>query len=139
MLVVPLLASSAHAWIYVGSPDVSAVVDRPSHDLVAGWTTLDKVRMHACSGGYTDVAVGQSLDPTKAFTVAVPPGDWCGVSFVWGAAVATTNGDWLLAYDEPYTSIELDGHDTVSKGLTPYTVVSGTMSGLAPRLYVTVE
>ncbi len=133
------LLSTAHAFIYVGSPVLDIVVDRPAHDLTSGWTTVDKVRMHKCDGAYTDFEVDAALDPTDGFTVTITSGDWCGATVVWADDVLTASSSWGLRYEEPWTTVELDGYDPASVPLTPYTVVTGTMSGLAPRLYVTVE
>jgi hypothetical protein len=119
---------------------VKLQVDRAAGDLTSAVGTLDAVRMHACGGGYTDFAVDEELDLTTQVTVTVSAGAWCGVSALWGSSLVISNGSWTVEYAEPYTSAVIDSNpEDTSVALTPVDVVSGTPSGLPPRLYVTVQ
>ena len=72
-------------------------------------------------------------------TVEVDSGAWCGASVRWGSAVTVSNGAWTVQYDETHTAVVIDENpEDTSAPLTPFTVVSGSFSGYAPRLYVTV-
>jgi hypothetical protein len=141
-LSLGLLLVSSPAWAYVwfgNPPDVRIEIDRLEHDLVAATATVDAVRMHACGGGYTDYGVGQTLDLTSPVTLTVGTGAWCGASVVWGSAVTVTNGTWTVVYDDPYTSVAIDADpDTTAQPLTPFDVTSGTFSGYAPRLVLSI-
>lgn len=132
-------AAPARAYVFIGNPVAKGVVDRPAHDLVGGSATLDKVRMHRCGGGYVDYPVGASIDPTEMWSVAIDAGDWCGLSVVWDGAVSIDGPSFTVSYEEPYTSVGIDGPDPSSTPLTPFTVVDGTFSGTSPRLYAWIE
>lgn len=133
------LSATANAWVYVGNPKVSILVDRPAGDFVSGVVVLERVRIHKCGGGYIDHAVNETIDPVSGWDLAIDSGNYCGVSFDWDSTMTVEGDDWTVEYDEAVTSVTLDGTATVWTGLTPYTVTEGEYSGSPPRLYVTVE
>jgi hypothetical protein len=137
-----LLATSAHAFLYGGNPAVRVFVQRPAGDLVSGSVELQKVTVHPCAGGYTDYAVGEVIDPVEGYTVQIAGGDLCGLRFWWASDMELdgdgTLGAFSLLYGEAYTNISIDP-DIVSVALTPYDLVSGSMTSGAPRLSVTID
>ena len=77
------LASSAHAFVFIGNPKLHLEVSRAEADLTGGDAYVDLVRVHACGGGYTDYAVEQWVDPTDGWDTTIAGGDswmWCWVS-----------------------------------------------------------
>lgn len=126
-------------FVFVGNPVAKLRIDRPAQDLASAEVTVERVRLHACGGGATDFWVEQEVDLTEELEVAVAAGDWCGLSVAWGGEGRIEGPSWVLSHDEPTTSVEIDSADPVSAPLTPFTVVSGSFSGNAPRLYVRIE
>jgi hypothetical protein len=142
MSIVLLLSLPAHAFLFGGNPDVRVEVQRPAGDLLSGSVELQTLRVHSCSGGYTDYPVGDAIDPVEGATIAIAGGDLCALRFYWATDMSLagygTLGSFALLYSEPYTTISVDP-EIVSVPLTPYDLVSGSMTSGAPRLTVTVD
>lgn len=133
------LTTSAHAYIYLGTPEPTFHLEVPNGTLQYADATVTSVRVHNCGGGYDTFPVNDDVDLVAGFSVEIDPGDLCGISVQWGSDVDFSGVGFDATYDEPYTSVTLDGSpSTVTAGLTPFEVVSGTMPGM-PRLVVTVE
>ncbi len=133
------ILSQAHAYIFIGNPGTTISVD-PAGGLTEAEATVDAIRVHKCGGGYTTFDIDETVDLIAGITIDIQPGDLCGVSVDWGSDVTFGTDAWSGTYDEPYTSVTLDGSpSTVSTALTPFEVTSGTFSGSPPRLVVTVE
>ncbi len=133
-----LVAPPAAAVTYDGTPWLTFHVDRPAGDYVGGEVDLTGVRVHHCGGGYTDVAVNDTFDPVAGGGFAVPSGDHCSLTFAWGSALEIDGPSFTVSYSETTTAVPLDTPiDAVY--LSPYTVVSGSMSGYGPWLYVTID
>lgn len=140
MSLFPLLAFLVHpasAVQYNGTPIVTWRVDRPLNDFVGGDVELTKVRVHHCAGGYTDVTVGSSGDPTVHGTFAIPSGNHCALTFVWGSDLEIDGPSYSLVYDAAITFVPLAA-ELEPKALTPYDVVAGSFSG-TPYLVLTIE
>jgi hypothetical protein len=138
MLVLLSLARPADAVIYIGNPEMSFRVDRPQGDYVSGSVDLDKVRVHYCSGSTTDVTVGQTIDPVAGATVPLPAGDLCAVTFYWSTDLDVDGPAYTVRYSGATTTVTL-ATDIEPVLLSPYSVVSGTMSGGGPWLLVAIE
>jgi hypothetical protein len=134
-----MLATDASAYVYIGNPIVTVVATRLQGDLTTTAGHLDTLRVHKCAGGYVDYEVDQTIDLVDGWTSTIAPGDYCGVSLHWGSSLEISNGSWTAEYDEPYTAFPVDGLDPVAQSLTPFTITSGTFSGNAPKLVVTVD
>ncbi len=135
-----LLSSVAHAWIFVGNPEGNFKIELPGTQLSYAGATVDYVRVHKCGGGYDQFEVDKTVDLVNGFTVAINPGDLCGVSVKWTGDVEFGGSNWDVTYSEPYTSVTLDGSpSTVWQGLTPFTVTNGDIPSGGPRLVVTVQ
>lgn len=128
-----LLANVASAVQYVGSPVLTFRVDRPAGDYVEGSVTLTKVRVHHCAGGYTDVSVGQAIDPVQVQEVEIPEGDHCSLTFYWSTDLDIDGPAYTVRYSETTTSVPLST-SIAPVSLSPWTVTSGTMSGSGPWL-----
>lgn len=142
MLLASLLAltSTAHAYIFVGNPTTTAKLVLPGQTLTQADAYVDYVRVHKCAGGYEQIEVDAVVDLLAGFTVDTSPGDLCGVSVKWDSDVTFGNGSFDAVYDDPHTSVALDGSpSTVTANLTPFEVTSGTWPGGLPKLVVTVE
>jgi hypothetical protein len=138
-LVVVSLSSPAHAYIYVGNPELTVRVARPAGDLTASSAHLARIREHKCGGGTVDVWIDETVDLRAGFTVSVPGGDLCGFSFDWDSAVVTSTSGWTVSYAESFTSVAMPDAPTGWTALTPFTVTAGSFSGDAPRLLVSVD
>jgi len=131
--------SSAHAYIFVGNPEAGIQLVVPGATLTYADADVDYVRVHKCGGGYDQFDVDDTVDLAAGFTVAIDPGDLCGVSVKWASDVDFGASGFDATYSEGHTSVTLDGSpSTVWTGLTPFTVVSGDLPAM-PRLVVTVE
>lgn len=141
-VLLSLFTPSAHAVWYVGNPVLGFRVDRPADDYVDGNVTLDKVQVNHCGGGSTDVAVNDTLDPLVLQTVALPSGNHCSLTFYWGSAMDLDGdgslGEFTVRYAESTTTLTLET-DIPPVALTPYSVVSGSMSGGSPWLLANIE
>ena len=142
MLVPLLLLSNARAVIYAGNPNLGFRVDRPADDYIGGTVTLDKVRVHHCGGGWTDYPVGQVIYPVAHYTIRFAAGDHCRVSYYWGSALEIDGdgslGPFAVAYSQAITTVTLAA-DIDQIPLAPYSVVSGSMSGGAPWLLMSID
>lgn len=136
------LLPSAHAVIYGGNPGLTIDAVRVPNDLTEGSVDLAKVRMHACAGGFTDVTVDDTIDPVASHTVAVPAGNWCGVTLYWDSSMILEGnspaGPYTLAYDEPTTYFALATPIPLVY-LTPYEVVTGVIYGGNPGIQLTIQ
>ena len=142
LLLLLLTAEKAHAVYYAGNPDMGFRVDRPADDYIDGTVTLDKVRAHHCAGGYTDYPVDDTIDPVQVNHVAIASGNECGLTFYWDSNLDIDGhgnlGDFTVRYAEATTYVALST-DIEPVALTPYTVVSGSMSGGSPWLMVSID
>lgn len=128
----------ASAVQYAGNPNLTLRVDRPAHDYLDGSVTLQKVRVHHCAGGSTDYTQNQAIDPVAGHQVAIGAGDHCGLTFYWSTAMDIDGSGFTVRYAEATTSVTLAS--TIEPvALTPCGVISGSMGGVCPRLYVTVN
>lgn len=132
------LSSLALAVQYQGTPALTFRVDRPAGDYVEGAVGLEKLRIHHCGGGFTDVTVGAGVDPTDPTTVGIPAGDHCAVTFHWSTALVVDGPAFTVRYAEETTTVVLDT-EIAPKLLSPWTVIAGTMSGAGPWLLVDVD
>jgi hypothetical protein len=132
------LALPAQAVIYIGNPVLDFRVDRPAGDYVDGSVTLAKVRVHHCAGGYTDVTVNDALDPVQVYSVAIPAGDQCSLTFYWNSALDVNGPAYTVRYAQSTTAMTLST-DIAPVALTPYSVVSGSMSGGGPWLLASID
>jgi hypothetical protein len=130
--------STAHAVVYVGSPTLGFRVDRAAGDYTGSSVVLDKVRVHHCAGGYTDVQVDETLDLVDGATVSIPSGDHCGLTWYWDSALDIDGPTYTVRYAQATTGVTLDD-EIPPVALTPYTVVSGTMSGGGPWLLSSID
>lgn len=136
--VAVFVAVPAHAVTYDGTPVLKWRVDRPAGDFETGSVTLNKIRVHACGGGHTDVQIDDTFDPVLGGEVIIPSGNHCQVSFVWSSDLDIEGPSYVVRYEEVGTAVPLAVPiDPVS--LTPYTVVSGSYSGVAPLLIVEID
>ena len=137
-----LLTPKAEAVIYVGNPDLGFRIDRPADDYVGGTVTLTKVRVSHCGGGFTDYAVNQTLDPVAVYTLPIAAGDHCSVTYYWGSALLIdgegSQGLFTVRYAQATTTVTLKA-DIDPVALSPYSVVSGSMSGGAPWLLMDID
>jgi hypothetical protein len=135
-------ANEAHAVIYTGNPDLGFRVDRPADDYIDGTVDLAKVRVHHCAGGYTDYTVDDTIDPVQVNHVAIAAGNECGLTFYWDSNLDIDGygslGAFTVRYSEATTYVPLST-DIDPVALTPYTVVSGSMSGGSPWLMVSID
>jgi len=139
MLLFLSLLAPAHAVQYTGNPQLGFRVDRPADDYVTGDVTLAKIRVHHCGGStYTDVTVGQNLDPVDVNWVSIPAGDHCSVTFFWSTDLDIDGPSWTVRYAESTTHVPL-ATDITPVSLSPWTVISGTMTGGGPWLLVTID
>jgi hypothetical protein len=133
-----LVSTTAHAFIYVGNPNLGFRVDRPAGDYVSGSVVLTKVRVHKCGGGYVDYPVGATVDPVAGGSVPIGAGNLCFATFYWGSTMEVDGPAYTLEVEDSTTTVTL-GEEISPVALTPYTVVSGTMSGGGPWLLVDVN
>ncbi|MEQ1567156.1 MAG: hypothetical protein ABMA64_16065 [Myxococcota bacterium] len=133
-----LIAAHAQAVQYNGTPVITFRVDRPAGDYVEGAATLSKVRVEHCAGGWTDVSVGAAIDPVAPNEVGIPAGDHCGLTFYWSTAVEVDGPAYTVRYSGATTTVPL-ATDIAPRALSPYTVVSGSMSGGGPWLLVSID
>lgn len=142
MSLILLLIAPAHAFLYGGNPAVRLDVQRASADLVSGDVDLTKLRVHYCSGGFADYTVGQTIDPVAGFTQVISGGDICDLRFYWGSDMMLDGsgslGSFSLLYGEAYTTVPVDPAIAIVP-LTPFELVSGSMTSGAPGLRVTIE
>jgi hypothetical protein len=138
LLLLLGLTGSADAITYDGTPVLRFRVDRPANDFVSGEVELIGVRVHHCGGGYTDVSVNDVFDPVAGGQFGIPAGDHCQITFAWGSDLEVQGPGYVVVYSESTTAVPLDeAIDPVY--LSPYTVVSGSMSGYGPWLVVTID
>ena len=138
MLLVLSLVHSADAMIYLGNPALGFRVDRPAGDYVDGGVVLDKVRVPPCGGGSTDVEIDQTIDPVAVTWVDIPAGDHCAVTWYWATDLDVNGPSYTVRYEGATTSVLLD-EEIPPVALTPYSVVSGSMSGGGPWLMSVIE
>jgi hypothetical protein len=136
--VAALGSTTAHAFIYIGNPNLGFRVDRPAGDYVSGSAVLTKVRVHKCGGGYIDYPVGATVDPVAGGSVPIGAGDLCFATFYWGSVLEIEGPAYTLEVDDATTTVTL-GSEIAPVALTPYEVVSGTMNGGGPWLLVEVD
>jgi hypothetical protein len=141
-LLALLAAPDAHALVYTGNPVLEFRVDRPSDDYLTGSVTLDMVRVHHCGGGSTDYQVDKDIDPVEVNAVAIDAGDHCSITLYWDSTLDIDGdgslGTFTVRYAESTTSMTLST-DIEPVALTPYSVVSGSMSGGSPWLLAKIE
>lgn len=137
-LLAALLSSPAEALIYLGNPSLGFRVDRPAHDYVEGTVELDKVRVHHCGGGSTDYPVGEVIDPVEGYALTISGGNHCGLTFYWDSVMDIDGPTYTVRYEEATTNVTL-AEEIDPVVLTPYDVISGSMSGYGPRLIVTID
>ncbi|MEZ4240754.1 MAG: hypothetical protein R3F59_32290 [Myxococcota bacterium] len=140
-LLLAALTPDAHAVWYAGNPVLNFRVDRPSADYVEGTATLTKVRVNHCAGGSTDYTVG-SIDPVATNQLSIAAGNECSLTFFWGSNVDIDGdgslGTFTVRYAQSSTTVTLASTiDPVA--LSPYSVISGSMSGGSPWLLVDIE
>lgn len=142
LLSLLALTGPADAVVYQGNPVLRFRVDRTQGDYLEGSSALDKVRVHHCGGGATDVAVGEDLDPVAGFEVAIPAGDHCGLVLFWDGPMDVDGDGSLGAFTVRVTagSTTLTLADPIAPvALAPWSVVSGSMSGGGPWLLASLE
>ena len=132
------LALPAHALIYLGNPQLGFRVDRPADDYVDGSVVLDKIRVHHCAGGYTDVQVDETIDPVAVIRVAIPAGNHCSITWYWASDLDVDGPAFTVRYAGATTTVTLAA-DIPPVALSPYSVVSGSMSGGGPWLLSVIE
>lgn len=130
--------SPAHAVTYDGTPVLTFRVDRPADDYVSGSVELEGLRIFHCGGGYTDVAVGATIDPVAGATVTIPSGNHCQITFSWSSVMDITGSGFTLEMDAATTAVTLDT-PIVPVYLSSYSVTSGSMSGYGPWLLVAID
>lgn len=128
----------AGAVVYIGNPNLHFYVDRPAGDYINGAVTLHKVRVHHCGGGSTDYVENASIDPVAGYDVAIGAGNHCGLTFYWSSAMDIDGSGFTVRYAETSTAVTLDSV-IEPVALAPCSVLSGSMSGVCPRLYVTID
>ncbi len=133
------LASSAHAFVFIGNPKLHLEVSRAEADLTGGDAYVDLVRVHACGGGYTDYAVEQWVDPTDGWDTTIAGGDLCGVSVKWGSDVSVQSSTFALRYEQLVTQVPFTTSTGGATSLTPLVVESGTLTGSPPVLQATLD
>jgi hypothetical protein len=143
VLLSPLfLATVAQSTIYWGNPNLGFRVDRPAGDYTGGAVTLDRVRIHHCGGGSTDYPVGQTIDPVAGYSLQIAGGDHCSVTLTWSTSMDVEGdgslGSFTVRYGQETTTVELSA-EIAPVALTPYSVVSGSMSGGAPWLMMSID
>jgi hypothetical protein len=137
--LLALVSSDAQAFLYFGNPgNLSFRVDRPADDYLDGSVYLTKVRMQHCAGGYTDYAVNQTIDPVAGYSLSIGPGDECYATYFWGSTMDIDGPTYTVRYSQPTTTVALSG-DIAPASLSPYSVLSGTMSGGGPWLMMVIE
>ena len=139
LLLTTVASQAAHAWVYIGNPKLTVTVDRPQHDLLAADAVIEGVRVHRCGGGFDDYSVGASYDLVDGYGLDIEGGNLCGVSVDWSDELLVETPTASLSYDEPSTSVTLDGTDASWSLLTPFVVEEGTMSGAPPRMVVVIQ
>jgi hypothetical protein len=138
VLLLTALALPAEALVYSGNPNLDFRVDRPADDYQYGSVILDKIRINHCAGGYTDVAVNDTIDPVALQSVAIPAGDHCSVTFYWSSWMDITGPTYVVRYAQSTTTVTLST-EIAPKALTPYSVISGQMSGGSPWLMMQIN
>lgn len=138
LVLVSTFAGIASGAIYTGNPVLSLRVDRPQHDLVSGDVGLSTVRMEYCGGGYTDYAVGTTIDPVDGYSLPVSSGDYCGVTLLWSGTMTLYGSNFTLAHSASATYLPLDTSPSTVL-LSSTTVVSGSPSSGTPRLSVNIQ
>jgi hypothetical protein len=132
------LHTGAHAYVFIGNPKASLTIERDEGDLIDGSALIDTVRVHACGGGYTDVTVDTWIDPVAGWQFTLPSGDLCGVSVRWGDDVLLDAPTFTLRYEQLATHVPFTSSTGGEVVLSPLTVDSGTWTGAAPRLVISV-
>jgi len=105
--------------------------------------SIDKIRVHNCGGGYTDYAMsGERINipfaTDSGIAKGIVAGNYCGLTFYWGSEIDINGSGFTVEYSEATTAVALNTViDPVY--LSPYTVISGSMSGLGPWLHVTIN
>lgn len=136
------VSPSARAVVFTGNPNVGFRVDRPQGDYLEGSVGLDKLRVVHCGGGSTDYAVGQTIDPVAGFSVAIDAGDHCGLVFFWDTDLDIdgdgSQGAFTVRATEDTTSVTI-AEPISPVAFSPWSVVSGSMSGGGPWLLVAIE
>lgn len=142
LLLTALTQSPAHAVWYIGNPVLDFRVDRPAGDYLEGTVVLDKVRVFHCGGGSTDYEVDETIDPVVVQHVSIDAGNHCALRFFWSSDLDIDGdgslGPFTVRYAEDTTDVTL-ATDIEPVALTPYSVVSGSMSGGAPWLLTNIE
>lgn len=142
LLSLSLLALDAHAFVFLGNPDVGFRVDRPQGDYVDGSVILEKLRIHHCGGGYTDYTVDKVVDPVEGYDVTISGGDHCYATWFWDSDMEIDGdgvaGPYTVEYTGSTATVTLS-NDIDWVALSPWSVVSGTMVGGGPKLLTWVE
>jgi hypothetical protein len=131
-----VLPIPAEAVIFIGNPNLDFTVDRPAHDYIDSSVVLDKVRFHYCAGGSTDVQVDETLDLVAGSSVGFSAGDYCGLTFYWDSVLDIDGPGYTVRYSQATTAVTLEDDTPDPVALTPYSVISGSMSGAGPSLYL---
>ena len=134
-----LLISTAHAVIFGGNPELTIWAERDPADLTDGAVTLDKVRMDLCNGSPVDYEVDEQIDLIAGYTLAIDDGNYCGATFFWSSDMTlqgSTGNGWGIEYTQNATYVPIS---TMTKALTPYTVIYGVVYGGNPGLKMAIE
>jgi hypothetical protein len=132
-MVLLALVTAADAVQFTGNPILDFRVDRPTDDYVQGSVTLATIRVHHCAGGYTDVSVGEAIDPVEVNSYGIPAGDHCSLTFYWATDLDIDGPSYTVRYAQGTTAVPLDTTiDPVA--LSPWTVqqVRGLEGGVGP-------
>ena len=131
----------ARAIIYGGNPTLTVHIERAEGDLDGGLASPQKVRLHACGGGYTDFAIGGTVDPVEGFSVPVVAGNWCGIVLFWEEPTTlwgeNSSGPWEITVHDPAHGGALGSSPTVVP--LYFTVEEGIIYGGNPTLVLSIQ
>jgi len=133
-----LIAPPAQAVIYGGNPHITFTADRLEADLDEGDVTIEKVRMHYCGGGYTDITVDEQVDLVAGWGLDFAPGNYCAVKLFWDTDLLldgtdTNNNAFTISHDAAFTHIGLTtGSSTVALSQVDWIV--GVIYGGNPHI-----
>ena len=136
--LVLFLAPAANAYVYLGNPNLSFQVTRPAGDFVGGTVVLHQLQMHKCNGQTITTTPDETIDPVSGWATSIPGGDYCSTTLVWGSVMEIDGDAFVIEYDASSTTIQL-GSQIAPVSLTPVDVVSGSFSGVAPRLVLQIN
>ena len=135
LLLAPI--TPAQAVVYIGNPNVSFRVDRVDDDYTSGDVHLDLVRIEHCDGTDTEYVVDDIVDPVLGHTVVIAGGDHCGVTWVFDSDFVIDGSGFVVDSSQREVYSALPSPSWVP--LSPWSVVSGTMTGGGPRLLTTIQ